>query len=602
MYQTIYFVDKTTDTFADTLMAYGFSAMLDRLLRDNHRPAVLRIRDAGSTFAIVPENSIEPGFEDVDWYCDLPFIVTKTKKAPDGWAGIAVQYEAERDKNTAYFDARKQLPSEARRPEATPDSSPALAAFLAMEPPRPDWQVIAQINQMGAISAYTQVLEAWWECRRCFPDLIRLLLTYFGATPNDETQALAAWKELTGRYKLGVKDMVTPVQALNPAMGKGINRTKADGAHRLGNPDSFWLLEFLKFWGMRITGVPRIIKSTQSGGRGPRDRRTYILHPVNITLSTHQRVFHAFDAGMWAYTAVKMDVLAALRYTDVFLEQWLAGQLADVEWGEEPGDYVSGLTTAFYKDLGSAVALLNLSEIALPRWMKVENDKEGRLYRDIIEEHRRIVSNLTEKNADEYSLLVSYRNFLSGHDLAAFYEFAGSYSTLLMSKMERKEWAPQFLITHLEVLIMNHDNRLKPILDTPGFQHIATAIRLSTVRPQFFKAKGQSGPYDIRYGLGTELLRQASYPDRFIQALSEFMHAYNQENAQVEERFKERPHIRRPNISTDDIADVVALIDGYGSQTVGNLLVAFGYARESKEADHEDKGPHPDDDSEGSES
>lgn len=602
MSETIYFIDKTTDTFADTLTAYGFAALLERLLRDNRRPAAIRVRDAGSAFAVVPESTIELGFENVEWYCDLPFIVTKSKKAPDGWTGPFVQYEAERDKNTAYFDARKQLPAEARRPGATPDSSPALAAFLAMEAPRPDWQVIAQINQMGAISAYTQALGAWWECRRCFPDLIRLLLAYFSVTPNDETQALTTWKEMVGQYKLAAKDMVTPVQVLNPAMGKGINRTKADGAHRLGNPDSFWPLEFLKFWGMRVAGVPRIIRSTQSGGRGPRDRKTYILHPVNITLSTHQRVYDAFDASMWANTAVKMDVLAAMRYTDVFLEQWLAGQLVDVEWGEEPGNYVSGFTTAFYKDLGNAVALLNLSEIALPRWMKVENADQGQLYREIIEEHRRIVSNLTEKNADEYSLLVSYRNFLSGHDLSAFFEFSGSYSTFLMSKMERKEWAPQFLITHLEVLIMNHDNRLKPILDTPGFQRVATAIRLSTVRPQFFKAKGQSGPYDIRYGLGTELLRQASYPDRFIQSLSEFMHAYNQENAQVEERFKDRPHIRRPNISTDDITDVVALIDSYGSQTVGNLLVAFGYARESKDSDHDDKGPRPDDDSDSDES
>lgn len=601
MYQTIYYVDKTTDTFADTLLAYGITATLDRLLRDNRRPATVRVRDAGSVFAIMSVMDIQPGFENVDWYCDLPFIITKSKKTPDGWLGPSVQYDAERDRNTAYFEARKQLPAEARRPGATPDSSPALAAFLAMERPREDWQVIAQVNQMGAISAYAQVLEAWWECQRCFPDILRLLLTYFAATPNDEIQARLAWKELAAKYDLKTGETVTPVQVLNPAMGKGINRTKADGANRLGNPDSFWPLEFLKFWGMRIAGTPRIVQATQSGGRGPRDRKTYILDPVNITLSTHERVFRAFNASMWANTAVKMDVLAALRYTDIFLEQWLAGQLADVEWGEEPGDYVNGLTTAFYKDLGSAVALLNLSKIALPRWMRVENSEQGHLYRDIIEEHRRIISNLKEKNADEYSLLVSYRNFLSGHDLSALFEFAGAYTTLLMSKMERKEWAPQFLITHLEVLIMNHDNRLKPILDTSGFQHIATAIRLSTVRPQFFKAKGQSGPYDIRYGLGTELLRQASYPDRFIQALSEFMHAYNQENAQVEERFKEKPHVRRPNIATDDIADVVALIDTYGSQTVGNLLVAFGYARESKEPEPGLGAPTPTDENEGSE-
>jgi len=164
----------------------------------------------------------------------------------------------------------------------------------------------------------------------------------------------------------------------------------------------------------------------------------------------------------------------------------------------------------------------------------VDNSDDGLLYRALLEEHRRVVSSLKERNADEYRLLGLYRDFLSGHDLRAFFEFTGAFSALLMSRLERDEWAPRFLTTNLEVLIMGHDRKLKPILDTPGFQNIAAAIRLSTVRPQFFKAKsGKAGPYDVRYGLGTELLRQAAYADRFIQALSEVMHAYKQETEQV---------------------------------------------------------------------
>ena len=583
MYQATYFVDKTTDTFADTLLAYGVAALLDKLLRDNGGAATVRVRDAGSVFAIALERPIQSGFENVDWFCDLPLIETRSKKPPAGWTGRVANYDTERERNAAYFAARKQLPNEAKRPGATLDTFPALAAIEALKP-RADWQVIAQINQMQSITAYAQVLEAWFECRGCFPDLLRLLLRLFATTPNDEVQATADWKAIAKKHGLKAKETATPVQVLNPAMGKGINRAKADGANHLGNPDSFWPLEFLKFWGMRLDGVPRVVQSPQpGGGRGPRDRKTYVLHPVNISLDTHRNVYRGFNEKMWATTAVKMDVVAALRYTDIFLEQWLAGQLPDVNWGEEPGNYVSGLTTAFYKDMGSAVALLNLSEVALPRWMRVENADGGRLYRDLLEEHRRIVTNLKERNADEYRLLATYRNFLSGHDLTAFFEFTGAYCALLMSKLERGEWAPRFLTANLEVLIMGHDRKLKPILDTPGFQNIATAIRRSTVTPQYFKAKGQSRLYDIRYGLGTELLRQAAYPDRFSQALGEFMHAYNQENAQINERFKNKPPVRRANITTEDIDQVVALIDEYGAQTVGNLLVAYGYAREPRE-------------------
>ena len=598
MYQSQYFVDKTTDTFADTLMAYGVASLLDRLLRDNIGQRTVRITDMGSAFAINLEARIEEGFEELDWFCDLPFIETRSKKPPEGWLGQVLNYDRQRNRNADYFAARKQLPKEALRPGATVDEYPQLGQVNALKP-RPDWQIIAQINQMQSITAYSQVLDAWFECRDCFADLLQTLLVLFATAPNDLDAATAAWKSLKKARGIQAKDTATHVQVLNPAMGKGLNRAKADGATRLGNPDSFWPLEYLKFWGMREAGIPRVVQATQGGGRGPRDRKTYVLHPVNLSLATHQRVYAAFNESMWAATAVKMDILAALRYADIYLAQWLTGQLDDARWGEEPGDHVSGLTAAFYKDMGSAVALLNLSEIALPRWMAVVDAEAGAQYRELLEEHRRVVSSLGERNADEYRLLTNYRDFLSGHNLAPFFEFCSAYSALLMSRMERGQWAPRFLTTNLEVLIVAHDRKLEPILASPGFQNVARAIRLSTVRPQFFKAKNQKGPYDVRYGLGTDLMRKAAYPDRFIQALAEFMFAYNQENAQIHERYKGNPPVRRANITTDDIAQVTKLIDDYDAQTVGNLLVAYGYAREPREPEEQgaDVGDESGDDS-----
>ena len=134
---------------------------------------------------------------------------------------------------------------------------------------------------------------------------------------------------------------------------------------------------------------------------------------------------------------------------------------------------------------------------------------------------------------------------------------------------------------------MEHERKLKPILESPGFQNVAAAIRRSTVIPQYWKARGDKGPYDVRYGLGADLLRQAAYPDRFIQALSEFLHDYNRETMQIYERYKGNPPVRRPQVTTEDIQQVVELIDEYGSQTVANLLVAFGYAREPREPETE---------------
>jgi hypothetical protein len=92
MYQSTYYVDKTTDTFADVLLAYGVASLVERLLQANGGQRTARVQDAGSVYAIGLEDPIEEGFEDLDWFCDLPFIHTHSKRPPEGWPGMVVDY------------------------------------------------------------------------------------------------------------------------------------------------------------------------------------------------------------------------------------------------------------------------------------------------------------------------------------------------------------------------------------------------------------------------------------------------------------------------------------------------------------------------------
>lgn len=126
---------------------------------------------------------------------------------------------------------------------------------------------------------------------------------------------------------------------------------------------------------------------------------------------------------------------------------------------------------------------------------------------------------------------------------------------------------------------MGNEPRFSEIVENEGFRAIATAIRSSTVIPQYQKARGEKPLYEIRYGLGQELKRKAAYKHEFITALSGFLQAYNQENAQKAENQAQR----RKNVRTGDIEDIVQLVDKFGSEVVCNLLVAFGYARDPKE-------------------
>lgn len=117
---------------------------------------------------------------------------------------------------------------------------------------------------------------------------------------------------------------------------------------------------------------------------------------------------------------------------------------------------------------------------------------------------------------------------------------------------------------------------MSKILETEGFQNIAYAIRQATVTAQYRKQQ-KDRRYDVRYGLGQQLARKATYPQEFIAELADFLAKYNAENAQVMEN---RPGPYRRSIRTSDIDDIVALIDEFNdSRLICNLLVAYGYAR-----------------------
>lgn len=581
MYQQTYYLDKSSQTFADVLTPYGLGTLLQRVVQDAGQDIDIRIRDDGSYYTVALDQPLEEAWvTQCRYFSEVPLLVTaKMKKAGGLPADILwVDYEAQRENNGLYYEGLKQLPAEARRPGASADQYPELAAVLDHKP-RPDWDILAQVNQMSAISAYNGMVMGWYEGKDCFADLLKIILQMCATSPNDIEGAMTAWKKLAKTHKLSTNVEAAATQVFNPATGKGSNRAKADTL-TIGGQSNFWLLEYLKLIGMRCAGIPRVV-------RGAKDRKTYVLLPVNIELGTNNKVFQEFNDTLWANSAIKMDILAAFRYAQVFLRQWSAGQLdaRKVRRGGQPGNYVQGLAVTFYKDMGSAHAVLNQSTIGLPRWVDAVDTKEdAQIFLNMLVEHERIISALDEKRGLEYDLLQTYRDFLSDRSLRHFFEFTAAYSSHLTHKIENKEYVNQFTTTNLEVLIMSQDKSLRPILENEGFQNVATAIRQSTVNPQRAKISGKR-VYDIRYGLGNDLKRKANYNDDFIQILTDFMHSYNQENVQIEESYKGQPPFRRKQLTTADITEIVSLIDEYGAKTIGNMLVAFGYARVPREAD-----------------
>lgn len=581
MFQDRYYVDKLTATPADTLTAFGFATVLAHLMEYQGYSPTITVRDNGSHYAVELDTPVsEAWLENIS--IEFPFLAAG-KSALERPELPRFHYEREKQKRDEYF-AEQQALIQAQIPRDQEQW-----AELRQRAPHPLLPFYIKINQLSAITAHNKIAEQWYDNRGVAAAQIKLLLRLFAQTPNPLEEIIEQWKQRAKAEQWAGSALASALQVVNPGMGKGLNRPKADANIAPDSIDTFWLLEWLKYLGAPIAMIPRTV-------RGAKDRKSYILEPKGLTYQSHRRLFDEFQSVMFASTHIKMDILAVLRWMKVYLGAQLQGAGEDeirLLFGEQPDDYVRGLWAVTYKDLGSAFAVINVSLLQLPRWMRsVENSSDAQRYIEIIDEHRRVVEVLEERNSDAYDLLRLYRDFLSGASLEAFFAFCGGYSSHLLQRMERGQFAPGFTFPLLEELFMAHQEseKLSGIVKDSGFRNVARAIRHSTVLAQWAKVRSKrdasvKAHYEIRYGLGQRLLQKSRYRQDLLQELTQFLHDYLQETGRVYERSEGT--VSRPAITWNDLDRVVALIDQYDAPTVAGLLVAYGYARDSKESTQE---------------
>ncbi len=564
-------VDKTTRTFADSLIAFGLAKVLDQLLDRQVAGGVhdILIADRGSYYELTCSPALDMNIVRYlpERLCPaLPIRTIKNAASfpSDISEGLVIDYEEDKEAAGLFYAARQKGGA----------TELALPHF---------WEFERAINPL-TLPGYNGLVFDWWKLDEHQSEALLILLNLFVTTPNDYAQAIDAWKVLDKTYGWGIKAETTCQQLYNPDQGKGQNNRKADGIS-IGNLTGFWLVEWLKAVGFYEAAITRTV-------RGAKDRKTFVIAPRELSFTVNHAVMQSFVSAISSETSVKFDILAALRYTRALLdhfskeETWLARLFGGKSIQQR---VVAGFDTAFYKDLGNATATMNISFIALPGWVIVSSRDDIALYNHpkdgLLVQLDNLVRQFDESHSDAFTLLQYLRDFVSGDDLEAFFRFTNAFTGYYMGKQERGQYAYPLYTYFIERLVMATEQRLTPILESQGFQNIAYAIRQSTVTAQYRKKQGDKR-YDVRYGLGQELARKARYPDAFIAALSDFLHKYNAENAQVMET---RPGPYRTSIKTTDIDEIVWLIDQYGSETVANLLIAYGYARVPREDDSQDQ-------------
>ncbi len=598
-----FYIDKSSDTSADTLLAIGFASVLGDIHRKLYGTTDgILIQDAGASYVITLPMPIDsnhlPALSDLSMILPLSNSKLREKQEKKGKKLDGFDYDEQMNISRIYREQVKKLGPVLQTPDARLKRAPELLEIISEEPDTRLGHYQA-INQMKIASSFNDLAERWNNLTEEQKHLhMSLLFKLFGSSTNDITKAIIDWQMLAKEHHIRGNALVTALQIVNPTTGKGANRAKASEL-TIGNQDSFWLLELLKFKGFMQAAAPLVIKESK-------DRKTYTVQPKAIELSTLQNMMYEFRSVFWPTTAIKLDIMASLRLAQVFVEHYktLFQHTTRLKpWQRQKiVSIAQGFEITSYKDMGSAYATMNVATINLPAWLPQMNSldqvKEAEV---LLNEHVHLIQQIRnskgEEGSEEFELLRFYRDFLSGNDLRPFWKFTTAYSSYLISAREKNRYVQPLTTNGLETLIkMNENTKLTDITSNEGFKRIAYAIRQSTVIAQYRRTQQNDRTYEVRYGLGQELMREARYREKFIAALCQFLQQYSAETAREEEKVANRighsltqvdrrTYKLRSNITTSDIDEIVTLVDRFqSSELICSMLVAYGYARDARKA------------------
>lgn len=574
---------KKTGTYADALGAMGLGRLL-RLL-SGESPI---IQDEGAVYEVTWLGGARELTDlDYDAVHDAPGYKYVLLKAPDNAAPsseAAIDYAQERERLRAYRERRDAL-AKAHGGRATPEAEEELKQIEPMK----GWYLYQNLNVLQAYGSYNALhAEIRTSDRATFAASVCAKLE---ALANGDDPALVS---TAFAPKLSV------VQAFNPSVGKGTNRPKPDGPSLASLPSAFvdWFEEWLRYVGVHLAA-----NALKVGD----DLKLFVMAPASLNAAEAEGIRDDFVSLRLPWSPAKIDILGALGLVGVLIRRSslldsapnsLLHDLFPDTVRRTPRDVIAGLQTAYFTSLGSAFALTNTAFIGLPGWFPV-NSQTADDWLSILAEHENVIKALDEEHSEEAALLGAYRNFLSAGEqgIAALLTFLARYAAYIVRAQDRQRYAPPFTTAHLRRLFVNvsigtQRDALRSILDNEGFKHIAAAIRRATVSEQFRKARTGQQVYEIHYGLFQDFERKARFKTQFVAALTSFITDYNTENARMAER-RARPSTdgaandgsehRRPQITTDDVREVMTLIDMHDSELVAMLLLAYGSARESRE-------------------
>lgn len=543
-------ITKKTGTYADALEAIGLATLLEEI---GYRRVT--ISDTGTEFCLRTANEVPPD----DWsppQPGYPYIWQRSKEAKPPFQWL-VDYEDGKAKSEVW---KKFQQVQRKSRGATKAKLENQAIEAPPQPPR-EYKTAAILASMRKGWDGDRDLAAWL---------------------HDHAGEVLGWirENLEGRSRSSERPGMSNTQILNPISGKGISASKtewrAPGSIPSALIDPF--AEWMKLRGLWAGMLPF---------RTDEDFKFFVIEPAMITPGGLRTVRDSMDAlNLWG--GVRLDIESTFRCVEILIQH------SDVVRPDDttaislrrltPRKVIAGLRQAYFKSLGSAAALMNDALLPLPDWFALDTQDDANDYLEIIAEaigsvegSKRTVGclgSLEEKHSDDGEILQQYRRWLLTGELPDLLEFHHKFAVHLMHRLSRNEWAKQFSTSVLDTLLVKGYARkepmLKAIIENKGFKSIARAIRNTTVYAIGLENR------EVRFGLAQKWKQKIrAGNNEFAAELGEFVQAQNWE---VVHQLKGNGHI----VETADLDAVLGLIEEYGAELVGSLLLAYGYARAPK--------------------
>jgi hypothetical protein len=567
-----FFIDKNSNTYAETLETYGLAHLVDEILtRANTPNRKVEITDMGVYYYIKPSQAItEEMLSKIGYFQVIKFLKKQSDtEVPADIGNNFYDYPNQKKEFDAIKEARNKISTDKKmKPEEKKEKLLALNNLFESEFGKKldeafdVYKNIVDNHYEGYIKAHSILHNN----QRHFDSLLKEILDFYSITPN-------VLQKVKREFKIDEK--LTAQQLYSPNQGKGLNKNKADNAN-MTNLDSYWVQELMKIAGALQMMICRLVKVGSIY-----DLKIFVPEYKHILWSKSKELMLEFKRQLKSYSPIRLDILNILNFSINFIQR-------SPEFTGRLKNTINGFHSVYQKKLGKKRAVINIAFIEVPDFIEIKDKQSANQWIEILNSQKNIISSIKEQG-DAVQGLLAYRNFLSGGDLQSFFKFCNWYSVYLMQALGKEQYyIKPFKIETLNLFYMNMDNEnlnLSEIIANEGFKAVAQAIRKSTVSLQYTPKDARK--FDIRYGLAQEIQNKSKSKIDLATFIGEFIATYNAETAKVAEKNGGRAF--RSNVKDKELEQFYNLLDKHPSRLIGALLASYGFALEAKEIGKEDE-------------